>query len=167
MPPLYYTFGVGSYVVPSLVRFSFFCIFPQNGVSNPDVLNCCWYAGDSQMYSSNPKFPQSLDLYFYYPLNISIDLSIWTQVMSPTKCVPPEFLSWWPSQSTQAHQLETFLDLNSFLYLTSQHITSFPLQQSFLNLALSLPFTSNSPEPGIWSHCSGFEFQLYFFLVAW
>lgn len=129
-----------------------FVFFSQNGVMNPDVLNCCWYAGDSQIYSSNPKFPQSLDLYFYYLLTISMDMSIWTQPMSPTKCVPPEFLTWWPSQSTQAHQLETFTGLNSFLNLTSQHITSFPLQQSFLNLTLSLPFASNLPEPGIWSH---------------
>lgn len=80
MPPLYYTFGVGFSVVPSLVCFSFFCIFSKNGVVNPDVLNCCWYAGDSQIYSSNPKFPHSLDLYFYYLLNISMDMLDLTHV---------------------------------------------------------------------------------------
>lgn len=149
---LHYTIHSVSVLVPSLVCFSFFCIFSENDVIKPDVLNCCWYAGDSQIYSPSPKFPQSLDLYFYYPLNISMDMSIWTQLMSPTKCVPPEFLSWWPSQPTQAHQLETFTGLNSFLCLTSQHITPFLLQQSFLNLALSLPFASNLPEPRIWSH---------------
>jgi len=36
---------------------------------------------------------QILDLY-YHPLDITMDIPIWTQLISRIKCVPPEFQLW-------------------------------------------------------------------------
>lgn len=89
MPPLYYT-----YTIPSVSVLMLFHLWSASlsSVFFPKMVSSILMSSIAadmlvipKYIAPIPKFPQSLDLYFYYPLNISMDMSIWTQVMSPNK----------------------------------------------------------------------------------
>lgn len=156
-------FGVGVSVVPSLVHIS--PIYSQNVVTHPDVLNCCWCAGDFHI-QLQPHRPQSLHLYLCYPLDISTDMSKWTQLM-PLTCS-----SWNPCpgdlhhKSTLAHQLETFRGLTSFCVLLAYFIFSTPT--TFLEFGPPFPLRLliyQSMRFGV--RLVWVWFQLYYFLFSW
>lgn len=78
-----HAFSVGAPSVLSSVHFS--------SLFTPQVVSSIWMSLTYydmlvilKYVFPSPTSLQSLDLHFYYPLDMSMDMSMWTQFISPT-----------------------------------------------------------------------------------
>lgn len=86
--------SIGTPNVLSLVHFSLLSVYSPNSVIHPMSSPVTDMLLTPSIYISSPNFLQSLGLYFYHSLNISLAMSAGIQLISSTKCGCPEFQSW-------------------------------------------------------------------------
>lgn len=142
-----HAFSVGSPCVLSSIHFSFL-FTPQMVSSIRRSLPTFDMLGILKSISPSPISLQSLDLCFYYSPDISMDMSIWTQCISPTSWIPilVTFTIYIGSSARNIYGLKSLPKS----YYSADQIHSTPT--TFLEFSPSpLCLCSSSQEHGIWS----------------
>lgn len=101
--------------------------------------------------SPSPIALQSLDLHFYYPLDMSVDMSIWTPFIPPPLEVHSTFTIYIGSPARNIYGLKSLpISYHSEVHI---HSTSISIPTIFLEFgpSPSLCLYSSSQEHGIWN----------------
>lgn len=142
-----HAFSVGALSVLSSVHFSF--------LFTPQMVSSIWMSLTAfdilvilKYISLSTTSLQALDLCFYHPLDISMDMSIWTQFISPTSWIPI-LITFTIYIGPPARNICGLTSL-PISYYSVDHIHSIPT--IFLEFGPSpLCLYSSSQEHGIWS----------------